>query len=699
MHQNGASGPTDEDTGSEGEEAAAVDIADQQPSEPSEGSNQKQERKPPGATSQQQQTSSERVSDESSRSSPARPPAPSSRLSSMQDMSFSELLHTEAEYVADLRTMCRVYARPAQKLSILSSAEKNAIFSNTEQLLMTAEALLDELKKEGPMEAVWADAFLKTAPYFKIYADYCKNYLAALSTVHKCRQDCDGFAEFLTSQSCRAECKNLPLESFLIKPVQRLLKYPLFFRQILDSLPSGHPHRERLEKAEKLVLAVSTAVNNSQSDGTSMFQALVCGLGQDYLKLLAPHRKLKMRFTCAVTCTVNSFAAMVFLTTDLLLICERGTDRSGAASLRPWLLAPLKGLLTGDEALDGDRGQLAASLVSQPVSDFIIACRLEGWSTSGQDQWSAAEGTPSGRQQFPQFPGGSPVGGSEGSGGGRASSWGSGGRASCGSGRLRADSSSLGGSVGSPVPGGGGGPGGGLGGGPGGGGRPSHVDEVFRLELPSAEAQREVQATLDELLRAVDALEAEARRPDRRLKSVRLDDAAKELIQALAQSRHDAEAAALSEREKQATSKPLRSDSSGGGSGRLSQLLGFGSKRASTSKASIAKDDLRRQLSQKDGQGGLGVDEASPESSRGRERQSSRFAAGSAPIWSNLGDGTPGRPSMLRRSLTGTSGDSIISRASRLSVSDSASGSVSSAGHNEPKPAEDPDGNRSWERY
>jgi hypothetical protein len=45
-----------------------------------------------------------------------------------------QLLTTEAHYVQSLRAMVTIYARPLHKLSILSTEEKEAIFSNTEQV-------------------------------------------------------------------------------------------------------------------------------------------------------------------------------------------------------------------------------------------------------------------------------------------------------------------------------------------------------------------------------------------------------------------------------------------------------------------------------------------------------------------------------------------------------------------------------------
>ena len=54
---------------------------------------------------------------------------------------------------------------------------------------------MPQLRKTGEAEVVWADAFLATAPYFKLYTSYCRNYMRALETTRKCRQR-DDFASF-----------------------------------------------------------------------------------------------------------------------------------------------------------------------------------------------------------------------------------------------------------------------------------------------------------------------------------------------------------------------------------------------------------------------------------------------------------------------------------------------------------------------
>ena len=66
------------------------------------------------------------------------------------------------------------------------------------------------------------------------------NYQKALATVEACRRSSEGFAAFLTAQQTLPETRGLSLESLLIKPVQRITKYPLFFKDLVRLVPPTH---------------------------------------------------------------------------------------------------------------------------------------------------------------------------------------------------------------------------------------------------------------------------------------------------------------------------------------------------------------------------------------------------------------------------------------------------------------------------
>ena len=95
-----------------------------------------------------------------------------------------------------------------------------------------------------------AKAFISVAPFFKLYsqarpraqharpprarclrarAQYCGNYSKAIATVKRCKEENPDFEKVLSQKSQ----EHGTLESYLIKPVQRLTKYPLFFNELL----------------------------------------------------------------------------------------------------------------------------------------------------------------------------------------------------------------------------------------------------------------------------------------------------------------------------------------------------------------------------------------------------------------------------------------------------------------------------------
>ena len=201
-----------------------------------------------------------------------------------------DLLLTEAAYAADLAIIRDLFVLPLRKLQLLSSADSNLIFSNYEELLELAQQMLMLLQRKGDPVTVMTKALGTVAPFFRIYSTYCTNYAAAVLTVRECQQRPTGFAEFLASQAQRKEVKGLSLESFLIKPVQRLTKYPLFFTSLMKKVPPEHESRSKLEKADALVREVANSVDSALMGDE--LQQLLRQLGPEFMALLEPTRKV-----------------------------------------------------------------------------------------------------------------------------------------------------------------------------------------------------------------------------------------------------------------------------------------------------------------------------------------------------------------------------------------------------------------------
>ena len=167
---------------------------------------------------------------------------------------LKEILTTETDYVRDLRSL--VAAREALTADgLLSRQQAVQIFGNVEVLArLHCEFLtrLDQTAEElPPVEAV-ADALTALAPYFRpIYAEYCSSYASALRSL----------AVLQTRLAVSRGSVSDGLDSLLIKPVQRLTKYPLLLKELLGRMAARHPQRAALEVAERVVGEASREVN------------------------------------------------------------------------------------------------------------------------------------------------------------------------------------------------------------------------------------------------------------------------------------------------------------------------------------------------------------------------------------------------------------------------------------------------------
>ena len=71
----------------------------------------------------------------------------------------------------------------------------------------------------------------------RLYIVYCSNQPLTSEFTESVASSNEQFSAFLEEE--RPECRNLPLQGFLVKPLQRLCKYPLLFRVRVRSLFAG----------------------------------------------------------------------------------------------------------------------------------------------------------------------------------------------------------------------------------------------------------------------------------------------------------------------------------------------------------------------------------------------------------------------------------------------------------------------------
>ncbi|KAI7900770.1 uncharacterized protein BX663DRAFT_516465 [Cokeromyces recurvatus] len=182
-----------------------------------------------------------------------------------------ELISTEKTYLNDLQMIINVFYTDSGKY--LSQDERDVVFSNIDDLLLCNTALLSDLESRQREEAnvinQIGDIFLNHADSLKCYSMYCRNQSYASKFLQKKREEDQWFDVFLKTAQNRPECRSLDLSHFLLEPVQRITRYPLLLRQILNCTSKKHPDytlvRSSLSIAQRILEDVNEETRRYES--------------------------------------------------------------------------------------------------------------------------------------------------------------------------------------------------------------------------------------------------------------------------------------------------------------------------------------------------------------------------------------------------------------------------------------------------
>ncbi|XP_070368622.1 intersectin-2 isoform X2 [Equus asinus] len=197
-----------------------------------------------------------------------------------------ELIQTEERYVDDLQLVVEVFQKPMMDSGILTEGEMALIFVNWKELIMSNTKLLKALrvrKKTGgekmPVQMI-GDILAAELSHMQAYIRFCSCQLNGAALLQQKTDEDTDFKEFLKKLASDPRCKGMPLSSFLLKPMQRITRYPLLIRSILENTPEHHVDHSSLklalERAEELCSQVNEGVREKEnSDRLEWIQAHV----------------------------------------------------------------------------------------------------------------------------------------------------------------------------------------------------------------------------------------------------------------------------------------------------------------------------------------------------------------------------------------------------------------------------------------
>ncbi|XP_034018441.1 T-lymphoma invasion and metastasis-inducing protein 2-like isoform X2 [Thalassophryne amazonica] len=204
---------------------------------------------------------------------------------------IEELVDTEKSYVKDLLCLFDVYLTPLQTETFLSKDEMEALFGSLPDMLEFQRVFVQTLEEtiafcpnfsclETPEEfkkvlVSLGGSFLYYADHFKLYSGFCANHTKVQKVLERAKTDV-AFKQFLENRNPNKQHSST-LESYLIKPVQRVLKYPLLLKELVSLTDPDSPEHTHLTGALRAMEQVASHINEMQKiyeDYGSVFEQL-----------------------------------------------------------------------------------------------------------------------------------------------------------------------------------------------------------------------------------------------------------------------------------------------------------------------------------------------------------------------------------------------------------------------------------------
>ncbi|KAK7134900.1 hypothetical protein R3I93_018113 [Phoxinus phoxinus] len=201
---------------------------------------------------------------ESSPASAATAEDPEQRMLEKRLKVIDELLQTEHDYIKDLQMCVKEIILPLQKKQV-QSIDFDGLFGNINSVIDLSRRLYKSLQDTDSTGQVFLDYKGELEEVYKIY---CQNHDDAISLLETYEKDENIQKHVL---ECLEKLRGIYREwgktnyinlgSFLIKPVQRVMRYPLLLMELLSATPESHHDRKQLAEAVMSIKEINVNIN------------------------------------------------------------------------------------------------------------------------------------------------------------------------------------------------------------------------------------------------------------------------------------------------------------------------------------------------------------------------------------------------------------------------------------------------------
>ncbi|PVD38880.1 hypothetical protein C0Q70_01505 [Pomacea canaliculata] len=185
---------------------------------------------------------------------------------------IQEIIDTEMNYGRDLRILKEEFYLPMQTTGLLNADQLEMVFINLEELISSNSQFTEKLRSALLKAASVQDEdlntvdigslFIESSSMFLAFENYCINQAAASAALEQMERDRELLRIFLqVSQTENGLLRRMHLKSFLMVPVQRIMKYPLLLSRLYKATPDNHPDKEDIREAREKLEDILSHIN------------------------------------------------------------------------------------------------------------------------------------------------------------------------------------------------------------------------------------------------------------------------------------------------------------------------------------------------------------------------------------------------------------------------------------------------------
>ncbi|XP_014443783.1 rho guanine nucleotide exchange factor 26 [Tupaia chinensis] len=168
-----------------------------------------------------------------------------------------EVISSEHSYLLSLEILIRMFKNSKELSDTMTKTERHHLFSNITDVCEASKKFFTELEARHQNNIFIDDISdiveKHTASTFDPYVKYCTNEVYQQRTLQKLLATNPSFKEVLSRIESHEDCRNLPMISFLILPMQRVTRLPLLMDTICQKTPKESPKYEVCKRALKEV--------------------------------------------------------------------------------------------------------------------------------------------------------------------------------------------------------------------------------------------------------------------------------------------------------------------------------------------------------------------------------------------------------------------------------------------------------------